>query len=117
MSNNLRRCYVQEHFRSISLYVGTNLREAVNEGRADSIPVFLHETPRLFYEKRILPDIALIHVSMPDARGFCSLGVSADCTRAAICTAKVLIGLFRINNDNDDTDSNNRNNCHKIKFS
>ncbi|GAB1859948.1 Acetyl-CoA hydrolase [Camponotus japonicus] len=81
----------EKHFRSISLYVGTNLREAVNEGRADCIPVFLHEVPRLFYEKRIVPDIALIHVSMPDARGFCSLGVSADCTRAAICTAKVLI--------------------------
>ncbi|XP_072760100.1 succinyl-CoA:acetate/propanoyl-CoA:succinate CoA transferase [Anoplolepis gracilipes] len=81
----------EKHFRSISLYVGSNVREAVNEGRADCIPVFLHEVPRLFYEKRIVPDIALIHVSMPDARGFCSLGVSADCTRAAICTAKVLI--------------------------
>jgi len=69
------------------------MREAVNEGRADYIPVFLHEAPRLFYEKRIVPDIALIHVSMPDARGFCSLGVSVDCTRAAICTAKVIIGL------------------------
>lgn len=28
---------------------------------------------------------------MPDARGFCSLGVSVDCTRAAISTAKVII--------------------------
>ncbi|KAG5328230.1 ACH1 hydrolase, partial [Acromyrmex heyeri] len=81
----------EKHFRSISLYVGTNLREAVNEGRADCIPVFLHEAPKLFFEKRIVPDIALIHVSMPDARGFCSLGVSADCTRAAVCTTKVLI--------------------------
>ncbi|XP_011641731.1 uncharacterized protein LOC105430085 isoform X2 [Pogonomyrmex barbatus] len=81
----------EKHFRSISLYVGYNLREAVNEGRADCIPVFMHEIPKLFYEKQIVPDIALIHVSMPDARGFCSLGVNADCTRAAICTAKVLI--------------------------
>lgn len=79
--------------------MGTNLREAVNEGRADYIPVFLHETPKLFFQKKIVPDIALIHVSMPDARGFCSLGVSADFTRAAICTAKVLIGLFQINNN------------------
>lgn len=94
MKNNSHwRCYIKEHFRSISLYVGTNIREAVNDGRADCIPVFLHEVPRLFYEKRIVPDIALIHVSMPDARGFCSLGVGADCTRAAICTAKVLIGI------------------------
>ncbi|EFN82774.1 uncharacterized protein LOC105184851 [Harpegnathos saltator] len=81
----------QKHFRSISLYVGANIREAVNDGRADYIPVFLHEAPRLFYEKKIVPDVALIHVSMPDARGYCSLGVSADCTRAAVCTAKVII--------------------------
>lgn len=74
------------------MYVSSNLREAVNEGRADYIPVFLHEAPRLFYESRIVPDIALIHVSMPDERGFCSLGVTVGITRAAICTAKVIIG-------------------------
>lgn len=66
----------------------------MNDGRADYIPVFLHEVPRLFYEKKLVPDIALIHVSMPDARGFCSLGVSADCTRAAVCMAKVIIGSY-----------------------
>ncbi|XP_018044333.1 PREDICTED: 4-hydroxybutyrate coenzyme A transferase-like [Atta colombica] len=81
----------EKHFRSVSLYVGTNLREAVNEGRADYIPIFLHEAPKLFFEKRIVPDVALIHVSMPDARGYCSLGVNADCTYAAICTSKILI--------------------------
>ncbi|RLU20952.1 hypothetical protein DMN91_007567 [Ooceraea biroi] len=81
----------EKHFRSVNLYVGANLREAVNEGRADYIPLFLHEAPRLFYEKKITPDIALIHVSMPDVRGFCSLGVTVGCTRAAICAAKVLI--------------------------
>lgn len=67
----------------------------MNDGRADYIPVFLHEAPKLFYDKKLVPDIALIHVSMPDARGFCSLGVSADCTRAAVCTAKVIIGSCR----------------------
>lgn len=72
--------------------MGTNLRDAVNEGRADYIPIFTHEVPRLFFEKRVIPDIALIHVSMPDERGFCSLGVTVGCTRAAISTAKVLIG-------------------------
>ncbi|XP_014485132.1 PREDICTED: 4-hydroxybutyrate coenzyme A transferase-like [Dinoponera quadriceps] len=81
----------EKHFRSISLYVGANVREAVNDGRADYIPIFLHEAPRLFYEKQLVPDIALIHVSTPDARGFCSLGVSADCTRAAVCTAKIIV--------------------------
>ncbi|XP_033324823.1 succinyl-CoA:acetate/propanoyl-CoA:succinate CoA transferase isoform X1 [Megalopta genalis] len=81
----------EKHFRSVSFYIGANVREAVNEGRADYIPIFLHEVPKLFYEKRIIPDVALIHVSVPDARGFCSLGVSVDCTRAALSTAKVII--------------------------
>ncbi|XP_024936192.1 uncharacterized protein LOC107263060 isoform X2 [Cephus cinctus] len=81
----------EKHFRSVSLFIGSNLREAVNEGRADYIPIFLHEVPKLFFEKRINPDIALIHVSAPDFRGYCSLGTSVDCTRAAVCTAKVII--------------------------
>ncbi|XP_003699616.1 succinyl-CoA:acetate/propanoyl-CoA:succinate CoA transferase [Megachile rotundata] len=81
----------EKNFRSISFYIGANLRDAVNDGRADYIPIFLHEVPKLFYEKRIVPDVALIHVSTPDARGFCSLGVSVDCTRAALTTAKVIV--------------------------
>lgn len=81
-----------EHFRSVSLYIGANLREAVNEGRADYIPVFIHEAPQLFYKEKIIPDVALIHVSSPDDRGFCSLGTNVDITRAAICKAKVIIG-------------------------
>jgi len=73
--------------------VGTNIREATNEGRADYIPIFLHDAPRLFHENRIVPDVALIHVSMPDARGFCSLGVTVGVARAAVCCAKIIIGL------------------------
>lgn len=86
------RTTFSEHFRSVSLYIGANLRDAVNEGRADYIPIFLHEAPKLFYEKRIVPDVALIHTTPPDARGFCSLGVSVDTTRAALATAKVIVG-------------------------
>lgn len=44
----------------------------------------------------MVPDVALIHVSPPDPRGFCSLGTSVDCTRAVLTTAKVIIGkIFR----------------------
>ncbi|XP_043275809.1 4-hydroxybutyrate coenzyme A transferase-like isoform X2 [Venturia canescens] len=81
----------EKHFRSVNLYIGSNLREAVNEGRADFIPIFNHEIPKLFYERTIIPDVALIHVSTPDSRGFCSLGTSVDCTRAAICNATFII--------------------------
>jgi acyl-CoA hydrolase len=78
-------------FRVNALFVGANVRRAVEEGRADYLPVFLSEVPSLF-RTGILPlDVALIHVSPPDPHGFCSLGVSVDVTRAAVQTARTVI--------------------------
>jgi acyl-CoA hydrolase len=78
-------------FRVNALFVGQNVRQAVEEGRADYLPVFLSEVPQLF-RSGILPlDVALIHVSPPDRHGFCSLGVSVDVTRAAVQTARTVI--------------------------
>jgi len=74
-----------------ALFVGPNVRRAVEEGRADYLPVFLSEVPRLF-RAGILPlDVALVHVSPPDRHGFCSLGVSVDVSRAAVQTARAVI--------------------------
>jgi acyl-CoA hydrolase len=78
-------------FRDNSLFIGANCRKAVNEGRADSTPVFLGEIPLLFQRRIINIDVALIMVSPPDEHGFCSLGTSVDCTRAAIQNAKYII--------------------------
>ncbi len=78
-------------FRVNSLFVGHNVRQAVQEGRADYLPVFLSEVPRLF-RSGILPlDVALVQVSPPDRHGFCSLGVSVDVSRAAVQMAKTVI--------------------------
>lgn len=74
-----------------SLFVSANTREAVNDNRGDYIPVFLSEIPRLFNDKIIQPDIALIHVSTPDKHGFCSLGVSVDIARSAVKNARLVI--------------------------
>jgi acyl-CoA hydrolase len=74
-----------------SLFVSANTREAVNDNRGDYIPVFLSEIPRLFNDKIIQPDIALIHVSTPDKHGFCSLGVSVDITRSAVKNSAIVI--------------------------
>ena len=79
------------HFRHNALFIGTNARKAVNEGRADFTPIFLSEIPSLFY-KNILPiDVALIHVSPPDKYGFCSYGIGIECTKPAADTAKMVI--------------------------
>lgn len=64
----------------------------MNEGRADFTPIFLSEIPLLFHRKIIDLDVALIQVSPPDKHGFCTLGPSVDCTRAAIQNAKYIIG-------------------------
>ncbi len=75
---------LHESFRVNALFVGANVRAAVNSGESSYIPVFLSETSALF-RRGILPlDVALIQVSPPDRHGFCSLGVSVDCTRAAV---------------------------------
>jgi acyl-CoA hydrolase len=78
-------------FRVNALFVGANVRRAVEEGRADYLPVFLSEVPSLF-RSGILPlDVALVHVSPPDRHGFCSLGVSVDVSRAAVQTARTVV--------------------------
>lgn len=86
----------KENFRMNSLFVSQNVREAVNDGRGDYIPVFLSEIPNLF-RRGILPiDVALIQVSPPDKHGFCSLGVSVDVASTAVKTAKYVIA--QVNN-------------------
>ncbi|HEY9048862.1 MAG TPA: acetyl-CoA hydrolase/transferase C-terminal domain-containing protein [Ohtaekwangia sp.] len=81
----------KENFHVNSLFVSANVREAVNDGRGDYIPVFLSEIPNLF-RRNILPlDVALVQVSLPDKHGYCSLGVSVDVAAAAIKTAKHVI--------------------------
>lgn len=80
-------------FRSNSLFLGANARKAVNEGRADTIPIFLCEIPHLFRRRIIDIDVALVTVAPPDKHGFCSLGTSVDCTRSAIQNARYIIAM------------------------
>lgn len=81
----------KDSFRINSLFVSANVREAVNDGRGDYVPIFLSEIPNLF-RRNILPlDVALVHVSLPDKHGYCSLGVSVDVALAATRTAKYVV--------------------------
>jgi acyl-CoA hydrolase len=78
-------------FRVNCFFIGANLRKAVQEKRADYIPVFLSEIPSLFRNKIIQIDYALLHVSPPDEHGYCSLGVSVDIAPAVWQTARYVI--------------------------
>lgn len=84
---------MEGHFRRRSLFVGPADREAVNTGRADYVPISLHQIPRLF-KQGILPlDVALVQTSPPDEHGFVSLGVEIITSKAAVETAKKVIAL------------------------
>lgn len=79
-------------FRVNALFIGKNVRTAVNKGHADFTPIMLSEIPRLFQENGTLPlDAALISVSPPDAHGFCSFGVEVGTTKPAAENARIII--------------------------
>jgi acetyl-CoA hydrolase len=80
-------------FRHRALFIGPNVRQAVNEGRADWVPVFLSEIPGLIRSGAIPVDVAFIHISPPDEHGFCSYGVGVECTKAASETARAVVAL------------------------
>ena len=82
------------HFRHRALFIGPNARAAVNEGRADYVPAFLSDVPRLF-ESGMLPlDYVFVNATPPDAHGFCSLGTSVEAMHAAIRVAKTVVVQF-----------------------
>lgn len=82
---------VKDAFFMNSLFVSANVREWVNSGRGDYVPVFLSEIPRLFSSGAMPLDVAILQVSPPDEHGYCSLGTSIDAAWAAARYAKVLL--------------------------
>lgn len=82
---------LEGHIRHCAWFAGGNTRQAINEGRADWVPIFLGEIPKLIYSRKITFDVAMIQVCPPDEHGFCSLGVGVDLTMAAVRTAKKVI--------------------------
>ena len=81
----------QHQFRSVSFFVGANVRKAIEEGRADYLPVFLSDIPFLLSSRQIPLDVALLQLSPPDRHGNCSLGTSVDAARAAADSARTVV--------------------------
>jgi len=74
-----------------TMFISPNVRQAVNEGRADFTPVFLNEIPKLFREGIIPLDVSLIHVSPPDEHGFCSYGIEVGITKPAAESSRIIL--------------------------
>jgi acyl-CoA hydrolase len=79
------------HVHITSMFCGKGVRQAIAEGRADYLPVFLSEIPLLFRQGTLPIDVAIVQVSYPDAHGFCSLGTSVDVARQAFESARIRI--------------------------
>ncbi|MEI7613644.1 MAG: acetyl-CoA hydrolase/transferase C-terminal domain-containing protein [Betaproteobacteria bacterium] len=88
---------MEKSFRHNALFVGGSTRKAVEEKRADYTPCFFSEIPRLFTNKILPVDVALIQVTPPDAEGFCSFGLSVDYTAAAADSANIVIAQINCN--------------------
>ncbi len=90
--------YATKEFEGVffleSFFVGHNVRKDTQEGYADYIPVFLHETQKLIREGYCKVNVAMVQVSPPDKHGYVSLGTSVDATLAAVQTADTVIGVI-----------------------
>ncbi len=82
------------HFRHRALFIGPNARQAIAEGRADYVPTFLSDVPRLFESGRLPLDAVFVNATPPDGHGFCSLGTSVEAMHAAIRAARMVIVQF-----------------------
>jgi 4-hydroxybutyrate CoA-transferase len=82
---------MEGHFRHNAMFIGGNVREAINEGRADYTPIYLSEIEALFESGAMPIDVALIEVSPPDSHGFCSFGVGVDTTLTAAKCARCVV--------------------------
>jgi acyl-CoA hydrolase len=95
----------EREFRSVSLFTGAPLRQAINEDRADFVPIFLSDIPGLFLSGAVPVDVAILQLSPPDRHGMCSLGTSCDAAKAAADMARVVIA--EINEQMPRTHGNN----------
>ena len=86
----------EESFRVNALFIGQNVRQAVQEGRADFTPVFLSEMPALFRDGTLPIDVALVSLTPPDEHGFCCFGVEVGTTKPAAEEARIIIAEISI---------------------
>jgi acyl-CoA hydrolase len=82
------------HFRQNSLFIGPNVRKAVQAGRADYTPIFLSEIEGLFLSGNLPVDVCLLQCTPPDNYGYMSLGPSVDASlTAAQCASRVIVEI------------------------
>lgn len=80
-----------DNFRYNAFFIGRSLRNHVLEGRADYTPMLLSEVPKIFKSGQIHLDTAIVQLTPPNKKGYCSLGINVDLTKAMADSADNLI--------------------------
>lgn len=78
-------------YRLITFRTGESVNEEVCHGRIDFIPSNLMEIPYIFATGSMDVDVAIITTSVPDKRGYMSLGIANDVAHIAARTAPLVI--------------------------
>jgi acyl-CoA hydrolase/GNAT superfamily N-acetyltransferase len=78
-------------YRHQVFYVGRDVRELVDTGGVEYLPLSLPDVPELFRNERIPLEVAFAQVAPPDPDGTCSLGISVDVTQAAALAAREVV--------------------------
>jgi 4-hydroxybutyrate CoA-transferase len=82
---------MEGHLRVNTMFISGNVREAVNDGRADFTPCFLSELPELYRKGPLSLDTAMLHVSPPDSHGFVSLGIESGLVKTPASFAHLVM--------------------------
>jgi len=82
---------MEGHLRVNTMFISHNTRKAVQDGRADFTPVLLSEFPLLFKDKVLPVNVAFVHLSPPDAHGYCSFGVEVGLSKSPAESAEIII--------------------------
>ena len=82
---------MEGHLRVNTMFISHNIREAVQNGRADFTPVLLSEFPLLFKDKILPLNVAFVHLSPPDPHGYCSYGLEVGLSKTPAESADIII--------------------------
>ena len=73
------------------VFVAGGRHDAAGVAMIDYVAIGLDEVPALLAQGRLPVDVAMVQVSVPDAHGYASLGISVDLAPAALRAAKRII--------------------------
>jgi len=84
-------------YRLKTFNVGESISKEFAEGKVDFIPANLMELPYIFLSGAVAVDVAIIQTSVPDDKGFVSLGVAVDVASIVIKRASLVIAEINPN--------------------